>query len=181
MSLLDLLKKGGAGKFATATVATFATVGSNNLSSVASVATVSVADLQNTPASNPAPAPTKVLALPPTDSASGAVIDIGTIRPPGLSTALLVASLALDAQIHAAGQFDNTGETPDRWCYPDSTAMTGREIDLFTARLARLIDKGVSHADAESMVDRLVQRDRESDDRRLAVYRLHSVTVNVNL
>lgn len=173
MSLLDLLKKGGAGKFATATVATFATVGPNSLSSVATVATVSVADLQNTPASNPATAPTKVQALPPADSGSGAAIDIGTIRPSGLSPALLAASLALDAQIHAAGQFDNSDENPDRWCYPDSTAMTGREIDLFTARLARFTDKGVSHADAESMVDRLVQRDRESDDRRLCLECTH--------
>ena len=170
MSLLDLLKKGGAGKFATATVATFATVGSNNLSSVATVATVSVADLQNTPASNPATAPTKVQALPPADSASGAVIDIGTIRPPGLSPALLAASMALDAQIHAAGTLPCDS---DRHCWPNSTAMTGAEIDLFTARLSRFTDKGVIQSDAETLVDKLVIRDRESDDRRLCLECTH--------
>lgn len=122
-------------------------------------------------ANDPAPTPTKVQALPWADSASGAAIDIGTIRPPGLSSALLVASQALDAQIHAAGLLP--GNDPDRWCYPDSEAMTGTELDLFTARLARFIDKGVSHADAELMADKLVQRDRESDDRRLCLECTH--------
>jgi hypothetical protein len=72
----------------------------------------------------------------PTTPADGAVADIGTVRPPGLSAKLLAASMALDAQIHAAGHFCNSDETPDRWCYPNSTAMQGSEIDTFMARLA---------------------------------------------
>jgi hypothetical protein len=58
---------------------------------------------------------------------------------------------------------------PDRHCWPHSTAMTGSEIDLFAARLARFTDKGVIQIDAESLTDKLVIRDREGDDRRLCL------------
>lgn len=58
---------------------------------------------------------------------------------------------------------------PDRWCWPHSTAMTGGEIDTFTARLARFTDKGLGLDDAEKLGDKLVQRDRDSDDRRLCL------------
>ena len=61
----------------------------------------------------------------------------------------------------------------DRWCRPHSDAMTGREIDTFTARLARFKAKGVTHADAEHLADKLVTRDRESDDRRLCLECTH--------
>jgi len=118
---------------------------------------------------DPTPAPEKVQAMPPADSASGAVIDIGTVRPPVLTPAMLAASLALDAQIQADGQFDNGDVNPDRWCYPDSTAMNGAELDLLAARLARFTDKGVSQGDAESLADKLVIRDRDSDDRALCL------------
>ena len=58
---------------------------------------------------------------------------------------------------------------PDRWAWPHSQAMTGWEIDNFTARLVRFTDKGVNLEDAEALADKLVQRDRESDDRRLCL------------
>jgi hypothetical protein len=64
-------------------------------------------------------------------------------------------------------------DNPDRWCWPNSTAMTGAEIVTFTARLARFTDKGVIHAEAELLADRLVTRDRESDDRRLCLECAH--------
>ncbi|OQW86365.1 MAG: hypothetical protein BWK72_17920 [Rhodoferax ferrireducens] len=51
--------------------------------------------------------------------------------------------------------------------------MTGSEIDLFTARLARFTDKGLIHGDAESLADKLVTRDRDDDDRRLCVECTH--------
>jgi hypothetical protein len=57
-------------------------------------------------------------------------------------------------------------EDPDRWCWPDSTAMNGTEIDLFTARLHRFTDKGLTRTDGEALADKLVIRDRETDDRR---------------
>lgn len=119
---------------------------------------------------DPSPTPIKAQAMPMADCASGEVIDIGTVRPPGLSAKLLAASLALDAQIHAAGALPGG---PDRHCRPNSTAMNSAEIGTFTARLARFTDKGVSHGDAERLADKLVMRDREQDDRRLCLECTH--------
>ncbi|GAB3480281.1 hypothetical protein GCM10011496_22230 [Polaromonas eurypsychrophila] len=51
--------------------------------------------------------------------------------------------------------------------------MTGAEIDTFTARLARFTDKGLGLGDAEALADKLVTRDRESDDRRLCLECFH--------
>ena len=61
----------------------------------------------------------------------------------------------------------------DRWCWPHSQAMTGREIDTFTARLALFTEKGLMLDDAEALADRLVIRDREKGDRRLCIECLH--------
>jgi hypothetical protein len=58
---------------------------------------------------------------------------------------------------------------PDRWCYPYSAAMTGREIDTFTGRLARFTGKGMALDMAESLADKLVIRDRDKDDRRICL------------
>jgi len=109
------------------------------------------------------PAPTTTVQAVFTESGNK-LIDIGTVRPPGLSPLLLAASLALDASISAAGTLP--GNDPDADCWPDSTAMTGAEIDLFTARLHRFSDKGLIRTDSEALADRLVIRDREADDRR---------------
>ena len=62
---------------------------------------------------------------------------------------------------------------PDRWCWPHSEAMSGQEIDTFTARLARFTDKGLTLAQAEAAADRLVIRDREGDDRALCLECAH--------
>ena len=62
---------------------------------------------------------------------------------------------------------------PDRWCWPHSEAITGAEIDTFTARLARFTNKGLGLDDAAALADKLVMRDRESDDRRLCVECFH--------
>lgn len=66
-----------------------------------------------------------------------------------------------------------TTDNADRWCFPNNTAMTGGEIDTFAARLARFTVKGVTYADAEFIADRLVQRDRENDERRLCLECMH--------
>lgn len=47
------------------------------------------------------------------------------------------------------------------------------EIDTFTARLVRFTDKGLIHAVAEPLADKLVQRDRQADDRRLCLECVH--------
>ena len=64
-------------------------------------------------------------------------------------------------------------QDPDRWCWPHSQAMNTSEIETFTARLARFTDKGLSLDDGEALADKLVQRDRESDDRRLCLECFH--------
>lgn len=62
---------------------------------------------------------------------------------------------------------------PDRWCWPHGSAMNTAEIDAFTARLARFTDKGLTLNDAEALADKLVQRDREMDDRRICMECVH--------
>ena len=57
----------------------------------------------------------------------------------------------------------------DGWCWPRSTAMTGAEIDNFKARLSKFGDKGLTATDCEALADKLVKRDRESDDRRVCL------------
>ena len=79
----------------------------------------------------------------------------------------IAASLALDASIVAAGTLPDLD--PDAFCWPHSTAMNGAEIDLFTARLHRFTDKGLTIADGESLADKLVVRDREADERRFCL------------
>ena len=61
------------------------------------------------------------------------------------------------------------GAAPDLWCRPHSSAMNTGEIDLFTARLARCTDKGLSITDGDELADKLVLRDRELDDRRVCL------------
>ena len=58
---------------------------------------------------------------------------------------------------------------PDRWCYPHSNAMTGKEIDRFTGRLALFTAKGLTPNDAEVLADKLLVRDRDGDDRRVCL------------
>lgn len=62
---------------------------------------------------------------------------------------------------------------PDHCCWPHSEAMNTREIDTFTARLARFTDKGLGLDQAEALADKLVRRDREPDDRRLCLECAH--------
>ncbi|MBC7737260.1 MAG: hypothetical protein H7245_08570 [Candidatus Saccharibacteria bacterium] len=62
---------------------------------------------------------------------------------------------------------------PDRWAWPHSTAMNGAEIDTFTARLMQFTDRGLILDDAEQLADKMVTRDRESDDRRVCLECAH--------
>lgn len=68
---------------------------------------------------------------------------------------------------------DTATAEAERWCWPHSEAMNGREIDTFTARLARFTDKDLTLADAEQQADRLTARDREADNRRLCLECAH--------
>lgn len=108
------------------------------------------------------PSPTTTPQAASAQTTSGP-IDIGTVRPPGLSPFLLAASLALDAANRKSGKFGVTN--PDAFCWPSSMAMNSAEIDLFMARLDRFANKGLSLHEREALADKLVIRDREADDR----------------
>ncbi len=96
---------------------------------------------------------------------SEAANDAPAGTPSAAPDRLRAASLALDAVILASGM----AADPDRWCWPESTALNTAEIDTFTARLSRFTDKGLIVAFAESLADKLVARDRENDDRALCL------------
>ena len=95
--------------------------------------------------------------------------------PPGTSAATIAkfraASMALDAAQCPAGV--RPLHDPDADCWPHSAAMTGAEIDIFTARLVRFTDKGLYMDAGERLADKLVIRDRERNDRRLCLECLH--------
>ena len=73
----------------------------------------------------------------------------------------LVSSLALVLQ------------DPDRWCWPHSSAMTGREIDTMAERTSLFNRRGLPALQAELLADKLVTRDREADDRQLCLECAH--------
>ena len=62
---------------------------------------------------------------------------------------------------------------PDRWCSPHSSAMNGREIEMFSARLGRFTDKGVRLDQSEALAKRLLVLDREGDGRSLCLESKH--------
>jgi hypothetical protein len=57
----------------------------------------------------------------------------------------------------------------DRWCWPHSSAMNGREINIFLIRLEHFRSIGIGLNSAENLADRLVIRDRDLDDRVMCV------------
>ena len=60
---------------------------------------------------------------------------------------------------------------PDRWCWPNGPAMNGQEIDVFNRRNNLFLTRGWGAA--EAVADRLVRRDRESDDRVVCLECVH--------
>ena len=102
----------------------------------------------------------------------GSLRSLATATPatPATVSPNISPSVATVATVAVARAPDKAANDPapelDRHCWPHSTAMTGREIDAFTARLSRFADKGLSLDDGEALTDKLVIRDRKSDDRR---------------
>lgn len=64
-------------------------------------------------------------------------------------------------------------DDPDRWCWPHSSAMTGKEINAFNGRLNILSRSGFNVQVAEAMAEKLLARDRDRDDRRMCIECLH--------
>lgn len=79
-----------------------------------------------------------------------------------LSSVLAVPSPAV---LEKHDYFIAVTEDSDRWCWPNSPAMNGREIDLFSIRLEQFRSLGVDLDSAEKLSDRLVIRDRDLDNR----------------
>lgn len=84
----------------------------------------------------------------------------------GLSTVLAVPS---PAALEKHESSIEVTEDTDRWCWPQSSAMNGEEIDTFAARLHKFTDKGLARNDCEALADKLVLRDRDRDDRRVCL------------
>ena len=106
--------------------------------------------------------------------ATATVATTATVKPDSLPTVASVATVSVaTAQKHAA--YDSTAivQDPDRWCWPHTGAMNSAEIDTFTARLAWFTNKELTLQDADALADKLVTRDRESDDRRLCLECFH--------
>ena len=103
-----------------------------------------------------------------------ATATVATVRPDSLPSVASVATVSVaTAQIQAANDPAAVTHDPDRWAWPHSQAMTGAEIETFTARLHYFTGRGLVAHDAERLADKLVTRDRESDDRRLCLECVH--------
>ena len=87
-------------------------------------------------------------------------------KPEQLSSVLAVPSPAV---LEKCDSSIAVSEDPDRWCWPNSSAMNSAEIGTFEARLHKFTDKGMARNDGEVLADRLVLRDRDQDDRRVCL------------
>ena len=155
MSLIALLAKGGLQDLATATVATVATDRAKALGSVAVVATVDVANCQNSLTSGALQTSAAKSQSPPLNEETIPRSDCSLPK-------LLTTSPAQGAPISISSR--SPGSDSDRWCYPNSSAMNGNEIDTFSARLAIFSSMGLAFHDAEKLADILVLRDRKKSD-----------------
>ena len=105
----------------------------------------------------------------------GSLRSLATATPatPATVSPNISPSVATVATVAVARAPDKAANDPapelDRHCWPHSSAMTGREIDIFTARLHKFTDKGLARTDGEALADKLVRRDREQDDRRVCL------------
>ena len=102
------------------------------------------------------------------------VATVATVRPKTPPSVASVATVSVaTAQKQAANDPTTIRPDPDRWCWPHSTAMNTGEIDVFTMRLDNFTRRGLLKSESEKLADKLVLRDRESDDRRLCLECVH--------
>lgn len=112
-----------------------------------------------------------------TDAANDSAHDPATPEnAPCKDTTVPVTSAATAEEFRAAPRAEDGAMSaneqpadPDRWCWPCSSAMNTRELETFVQRLEKFTSKGLCLHEAEALADRLVQRDREADDRALCV------------
>ena len=97
---------------------------------------------------------------------SAVPIVAASAMPKPLSSVLAVASPTILEKHDSSAVVT---EDPDRWCWPCSSAMSGLEIGTFETRLHKFTEKGLARKYGEVLADKLVLRDRESDDRRVCL------------
>ena len=88
------------------------------------------------------------------DTGVALYVDGGTLKARGCRQA--VETLAPMLRIHKAEIVEllasaqmMAANDPDRWCWPHSSAMTGREIDTMVERTALFNQRGLPALDAE--------------------------------
>lgn len=86
--------------------------------------------------------------------------------PEGLSS---VSAVHTPAVLEKHASPTSVTEDPDRWCWPHSLALNSAEICTFAECLRKFADKGLPRADGEALADKLVERDRDRDDRRVCM------------
>ena len=84
------------------------------------------------------------------------------------ATVAEVATVAVATALDAKAANDPALD-PDRWCWPQSSAMNTGEIETFRGRLVLFAVRGLRSDDADAIADKLVARDRDGDDRRLCL------------
>lgn len=98
-------------------------------------------------------------------------LTVSSVPPDPVSINQKEVSSVLTVPVHANVEKNDSisaiKEDPDRWCWPNSVAMNGREIDIFLIRLDRFRSLGLDLDSAEKLADRLVNRDRDLDDRKV--------------
>ena len=101
----------------------------------------------------------------PSSVASVETVSVATARKQAANDPVQIEGLvATQATVQPPVMLD-----PDRWCWPHSQAMTGREIDTMAERTSLFNRRGLPALDAERLADKLVNRDRDGDDRHLCV------------
>lgn len=113
------------------------------------------------------------------DAGSGFVGFVAYPLPPLQKIEAIDSLVANDAPVESNHKVTTrvaaTSAEPDRWSWPNGTAMGQAELDIFTGRLARFTDLGLSIEAAEALADNLVIRDREGDDRGICLECRHLV------
>lgn len=90
---------------------------------------------------------------------------VGFVAPPRTPCSQFEGAKIIP-KVQAANDALSLVADADRWGWPHSLAMNTREIDVFIARVDRIVRRGADLDAAETVADKLVIRDREQDERR---------------
>jgi len=97
------------------------------------------------------------------------VLAVSSVSPEEIAVSekrvLSVLTVSISTESAKTNSNSTDLEDPDRWCWPNSSAMNSKEVDIFLIRLERFRTLGLDIYSAEKQADRLVIRDRDLDDR----------------